>query len=100
MTHVVTALLYSAIAVGVLSTTANAQDNQSSATIDQVQLNDVWSDMRVEIPDFAWQATSTSTAVGNAAAGLVTSGSIDLDVQHNSMPMSPRQTRSWVEMLD
>lgn len=81
MTQVMTGLLYSVVAIGVFSSTANAQDNQSNATIDQVQLNDVWSDMQVEIPDYAWQATSTSTAVGNAAAGLVTSGSIDLDVQ-------------------
>ena len=81
MTRVMTALLYSVVAIGVLTSTATAQETQSNATIDQVQLNDVWSDMQVEIPDYAWQATSTSTAVGNAAAGLVTSGSIDLDVQ-------------------
>lgn len=81
MTRVMTALLYSVVAIGVLTSTATAQETQSNTTIDQVQLNDVWSDMQVEIPDYAWQATSTSTAVGNAAAGLVTSGSIDLDVQ-------------------
>ena len=55
-------------------------ENPTKIEIDQVQLNDVWSDMTVTIPDTAWEASSTSTAVGNAAAGLVTSGSVDVDV--------------------
>ncbi|MHA7899108.1 MAG: holdfast anchor protein HfaD [Henriciella sp.] len=67
--------------VDALSGASMAQEDQSNVEIDQVQLNDVWSNMRVEIPDYAWEATSTSTAVGNAAAGLITNGSIDLDVQ-------------------
>ncbi|MEM1037683.1 MAG: holdfast anchor protein HfaD [Pseudomonadota bacterium] len=52
----------------------------SVVVIDQVQLNDVWSDMSVEVPHYAPDAVSTSTAVGNAAAGLLKSGDIDLDV--------------------
>lgn len=67
--------------VDAVSGASMAQEDQSNVEIDQVQLNDVWSNMRVEIPDYAWEATSTSTAVGNAAAGLITNGSIDLDVQ-------------------
>ena len=59
---------------------AFADDHPASVQIDQVQLNDVWSNMTVEIPDTAWEASSTSTAVGNAAAGLVMQGTIDLDV--------------------
>ena len=52
----------------------------STVVIDQVQLGDVWSGMNVEIEHYAPDAVSTSAAVGNAAAGLVKSGDIDLDV--------------------
>ncbi|MEP1144275.1 MAG: holdfast anchor protein HfaD [Henriciella sp.] len=79
---IMTKMLVSAVALTAATAGSSfAQDQHSVAEIDQVQLNDVWSDMRVEIPEYAWDATSTSTAVGNAAAGLVTEGSIDLDVQ-------------------
>ena len=75
-------ILVSSIAIlAVLAGPALAQEQQSNVEIDQVQLNDVWSDMQVEIPEYAWEATSTSSAVGNAATGLVMSGSIDLDVR-------------------
>lgn len=66
--------------VALISPPAYADDHPASVQIDQVQLNDVWSNMTVEIPETAWEASSTSTAVGNAAAGLVMQGSIDLDV--------------------
>jgi len=52
----------------------------SVVEIEQVQLNNVWSNMNVEIEHYAPDAVSTSTAVGNAAAGLLMSGDIDLDV--------------------
>lgn len=52
----------------------------SVVVIDQVQLNDVWSDMTVEVPKYAHDAVSTSTALGNSASGMVKSGDIDLDV--------------------
>jgi len=56
-------------------------DNPVSAVvIDQVQLGDVWSGMDVKAPGITHDIVSTSTAVGNAAAGLVMSGDIDLDV--------------------
>lgn len=74
-TNLLLAAATSALMVGA----AAAQDDPSVVVIDQVQLDNVWSEMNVEIQDYAWEATATSTAVGNAAAGLVTSGSIDLD---------------------
>ncbi|WOR15488.1 holdfast anchor protein HfaD [Hyphomonas sp. FCG-A18] len=79
-------LLGAAATVALLTSPALADEDGeyqaplSIVVIDQVQLNDVWSDMEVEIPGYAADAVSTSTAVGNAAAGLVTSGDIDLDV--------------------
>lgn len=79
----ITMLKRSALLLGsaaILAMTASAQDKTSTVEINQVQLNDVWSDMQVEIPDTAWEASSTSTAVGNAAAGLIMQGTIDLDV--------------------
>ncbi len=45
--------------------------------IDQIQTGDLWSDMDVTVCCEAGDASSTSTAVGNTAAGLVTSGDID-----------------------
>lgn len=65
----------------IMSANAAAQSPDSAAEIEQVQLENVWSDMQVEIPDYAWEASSTSSAVGNSAAGLVTSGQIDLDTR-------------------
>jgi len=62
-----------------LAASAAAQAQSSDATIDQVQLEDVWSDMHVEITESAWEASSTSTAVGNSAAGLVMMGDITLN---------------------
>lgn len=73
-------LLGSAAILAAMANVASAQDETSTVEINQVQLHDVWSDMRVEIPDTAWEASSTSTAVGNAAAGLIMQGTIDLDV--------------------
>lgn len=67
-----------ALAIG-FAGSASAQDNPSVVVIEQVQLDNVWSQMNVDVPDYTWEATATSTAVGNAAAGLVTTGSIDLD---------------------
>ena len=52
----------------------------SVVVIDQVQLGDVWSGMNVDVPNYTSDAVSTSTAVGNAAAGLMMSGDIDLEV--------------------
>jgi len=73
-----------AVAVAALLTSPALADSDgqpvSVVVIDQVQLNNVWSDMTVEVPHYAPDAVSTSTAVGNAAAGLVMSGDIDLDV--------------------
>lgn len=59
---------------------ALAQDAASHAEIDQVQLDDVWSNMLVEIPGDTWEVTSASTAIGNAAASQVTGGSVYSDV--------------------
>ncbi|MEL7108047.1 MAG: holdfast anchor protein HfaD [Pseudomonadota bacterium] len=72
-----------ALAVALAAANASSQAQSSDATIDQVQLQDVWSDMDVHIDDYAWEASSTSTAVGNAAAGLVMSG--DVTVQTHQM---------------
>lgn len=65
-----------ALALALAAANATSQAQSSDATIEQVQLGDVWSDMQVEIEDTAWEAASTSSAVGNAAAGLVTSGDV------------------------
>ena len=81
MTHLIKLSIYGASALALLGTANAQEETYSNVEIEQVQLDDVWSDMQVEIPDYAWEATSTSNAVGNAAAGLVSSGSIDLDVQ-------------------
>lgn len=51
----------------------------SVVVIEQVQLGNVWSGMDVKAPGITHDIVSTSTAVGNAAAGLVKSGDIDLD---------------------
>lgn len=61
-----------------LAANATAHAQSSDATIEQVQLENVWSEMQVEITDYAWEASSTSAAVGNAAAGLVTTGDVTL----------------------
>ena len=81
MTHLIKLSIYGASALALLGTANAQEETYSNVEIEQVQLDDVWADMQVEIPDYAWEATSTSNAVGNAAAGLVSSGSIDLDVQ-------------------
>ena len=52
----------------------------SVVVIDQVQLGDVWSGMSVDVPNYTSDAVSTSTAVGNAAAGLVMSGDVQVEV--------------------
>lgn len=65
--------------VALLAPPALSEGQPATVEIVQVQLNDVWSDMTVVIPETAWEATSTSTAVGNAAAGLVMQGTVDLD---------------------
>lgn len=57
-----------------------AQDASSATDIDQVQLDDVWSNMLVEVPGETWEATSSSTAIGNTAATMVTRGDIYADV--------------------
>ncbi|MEO1324747.1 MAG: hypothetical protein AAFV59_17270, partial [Pseudomonadota bacterium] len=72
-----------ALAVALAAANASSQAQSSDATIDQVQLQDVWSDMDVHVDDYAWEASSTSTAVGNAAAGLVMSG--DVTVQSHQV---------------
>jgi len=51
----------------------------SVVEIEQVQLHNVWSDMSVEVQSYAPEAVSTSTAIGNATAGQVMSGDIDVD---------------------
>ena len=52
----------------------DGDDNPVSVVvIDQVQLGDVWSGMDVKAPGITHDIVSTSTAVGNAAAGLVMS---------------------------
>lgn len=78
-------LLGAAAIAALLTAPASAWEDGDEAQlsvveIEQVQLNDVWSNMAVEIEHYAPDAVSTSTAVGNAAAGLVKSGDIDLDV--------------------
>ena len=78
MTHLIKLPFYMVSAIALVSAAA-AQDTSSTVEIEQVQLDDVWSDMRVEIPDFAGEASSTSSAVGNAATGLVASGNIALE---------------------
>ena len=65
-----------ALALALAAANATTQAQSSDATIEQVQLGDVWSDMQVEIDVDAWEATSASSAVGNAAAGLVTQGDV------------------------
>lgn len=80
MTSFIKLSLYAATSLTLVSAAA-AQDSSSNVEIEQVQLDDVWSNMRVEIPDYAWEATSTSSAVGNAAAGLVTTGNIEIDTE-------------------
>ena len=80
MKNLIKLSIFAASAMAV-SGTAISQEPNSVIEIEQVQLDDVWSDMQVEIPDYAWEATSTSSAVGNAAAGLVTSGGVDIDVE-------------------
>lgn len=52
----------------------------STVVIDQTQLGAVWSEMELDVLDGAPEAVSTSTAVGNAAAGALKSGDLDLDV--------------------
>ena len=82
----VTTIIRYALALGCIAAVALAAPPAQSQTqtavveIDQVQLNDVWSDMTVEIPETAWDASTTSPADGNAAAGLVMQGNVDLDV--------------------
>ena len=73
----------SAVLALLISTNTAAWAQSSNSEIEQVQLGDVWSNMQVEIPDYAWEASSTSSAVGNAAAGLVNTGDIDLDTVQN-----------------
>ena len=67
-----------ALALALAAANATSQAQSSDATIEQVQLGDVWSDMQVEIDVYAWEASATSSAVGNAAAGLVTSGDVTI----------------------
>ncbi|MEM9938510.1 MAG: holdfast anchor protein HfaD [Pseudomonadota bacterium] len=50
----------------------------STIVIEQVQLNTVWSDIEVEVLDGAPEAISTSTAIGNAAAGALKSGDLHM----------------------
>ncbi len=52
----------------------------SVVVIDQVQLGNVWSGMSVDVPNDTADAVSTSTAVGNAAAGLVKSGDVQVAI--------------------
>lgn len=67
-------------ALGALPALADEVTENQPVTIDQVQLGDVWSDMQVDIPHYAPDAVSTSSAVGNAAAGLVMHGDVDAAV--------------------
>ena len=67
-----------ALALALAAANATSQAQSSHATIEQIQLGDVWSNMQVEIDVSAWEAASTSSAVGNAAAGLVTSGDVTI----------------------
>ncbi|MEM8616429.1 MAG: holdfast anchor protein HfaD [Pseudomonadota bacterium] len=52
----------------------------SVVEIEQVQTSSVTSDMALDVSHYTADAVSSSTAVGNAAAGLLKSGDIDLDV--------------------
>ncbi len=78
-----------ALLIGPLTAPAMADDEGggkqplSTMVIDQVQLGNVWSGMNVDVPEDTWELVSTSTAVGNAAAGLVMSGDIDVDINQN-----------------
>ncbi|MDJ0919943.1 MAG: holdfast anchor protein HfaD [Henriciella sp.] len=53
----------------------------SAIVIDQTQVGTVWSEMELDVLDGAPEVVSTSTAVGNAAAGALKSGDLDLDVE-------------------
>ncbi len=82
MTHSTLKLL-SAAAIAALSAAPALAWEEGAAepiVIDQVQLGNVWSDMTVDVPHYTSDAVSTSSAVGNAAAGLIKSGDIDVDV--------------------
>lgn len=68
-----------AATAALLAAPALADEDPTVVEIDQVQLGDVLSNLEVEIPGRVQEAVATSTAVGNAAAGLVTQGDIDFD---------------------
>jgi len=55
-------------------------NTQSHVVLDQVQLGNVWSELDVVIDTHATDAVAANSAVGNAAAGLIMMGDIDLDV--------------------
>ena len=76
--------LMSAASVAVLTAPAALADEAeadpiTTVVIDQVQLGDVWADMDVIVDHKTDNVISTSTAVGNTAAGLIMSGDIDYD---------------------
>lgn len=68
-----------AAATALLAGPVLAGEHPAVVEIDQVQLGDVVSNLDVEITDRAKEAVATSTAVGNAAAGLVKHGDVDFD---------------------
>ena len=68
-----------ATAAALLVAPAVADEDSIGVEIDQVQLGNVLSNLDVEIPGRAKEAVATSTAVGNAATGLVTQGDVDFN---------------------
>lgn len=74
------ALLIGPLTAPAMADDGDTQSSLSTVAIEQVQLDNVWSGMSVDVPDSTWELVSTSTAVGNAAAGLIKSGDIDVDI--------------------
>ncbi len=70
-------------AVPAFAQTATPAPDASVVIVDQVSLNDVWSDMEVVVTDNATSATSVSTAIGNTSTANVLSGDVDYDAVQN-----------------
>ena len=71
----------SALAILIAAPALADEDGTHVITIDQVQLDNVLTNLDVEIEDFAKQASVSATAVANTAAGLVTSGDVDFEAR-------------------
>lgn len=77
-----TRLLSAATAAALLTAPAALADetgDRSVVLIEQVQLDTTWSNLDVHVSEYSADALTTSTAVGNTAAGLLNHGDIDYD---------------------